>query len=85
MKIIILTVQSNGSGGWRLGLSKEDSIKLFSHRESVCFQLTGELIIYFKAACGASEKKAYDFNNKKLSIWIVENGFHKYPKENEKN
>jgi hypothetical protein len=37
---ITLTVQSNGSGGWRLGLNKDDSIKYFTQRESVCFDLT---------------------------------------------
>ncbi len=78
MKTITLTVQSNGTGEWRLGLNKDDSIKYFSHRESVCFVLTNKLIISCKTACGTSEKKAYDFNNKKLSNWIVENSFHKY-------
>lgn len=79
MKRLILTVQSNGSGGWRLALYREDSIKYFSHLESVQFVLTNELVLFCKAACGTSNKKAYDFNNIKLSQWIVDNSFHRYP------
>ena len=80
MKILILTVQSNGNGGWRLGLSKLDSEKYFTHLESVRFFLSKELEINCNAACGTSKKKSFDFNNKLLSKWIIENKFDKHPK-----
>ena len=79
MKSILLTVQSNGSGGWRLGLNKNDSIKYFSHLETIQFVLTDELILFCNAVCGTSQKKAFDFNNVKLSKWIIENSFQDYP------
>ncbi|MEI6190466.1 MAG: hypothetical protein WCP61_08605 [Chitinophagia bacterium] len=81
MKTLILTVQSNGNGGWRLGLSKPDSENYFTHLESVRFLLSNGLEINCNAACGISKKKSFDFNNKLLSKWIIENKFDKYPKE----
>ena len=79
MKTLTLTVQSNGNGGWRLGLSKLDSEKYFTHMESVRFLLSKELEINCNAACGTSKKKSFDFNNKELSDWIEKNRFNKYP------
>ena len=78
MKTITLTIQSTANN-WRLGLYKEDSIKYFTHLESVEFVLTEGLILFCNAACGTSKKKAYDFNNVDLSKWIVDNNFHHYP------
>lgn len=79
MKTIILTVQS-ANNQWRLGLSKSDSENYFSHLESVKFQLSDELGFECNAACGTSNKKAFDFNNIKLSKWITENHFEIYPR-----
>ena len=80
MKKIILTAQSNGSCGWRLGINKEDSIQYFSHLESVQIDLADGQVLICNAACGTSKKKAYDFNNVNLSKWIVDNNFHQYIK-----
>ena len=77
MRTITLTIQSTARN-WRLGLYKKDSIKYFTHLESVEFVLTEGLILFCNAACGTSKKKAYDFNNVNLSKWIVENNFHQY-------
>ena len=78
MRTITLTIQSTAKN-WRLGLYKEDSIKYFTHLETVQFVLTDGLILFCNGACGTSKKKAYDFNNVNLSKWIVENNFHEYP------
>ncbi len=78
MRTITLTIQSTAKN-WRLGLYNEDSIKYFTHLESVQFVLNKGLILFCNAACGTSKKKAYDFNNINLSKWIVENNFHQYP------
>jgi hypothetical protein len=77
---IILTVQPTGVN-WRLGLSAEDSVRYFSHMESVRFFLTKQLIVECNAACGTSKKKkAFDFNKMQLSEWLTCNNFHIYPK-----
>ena len=57
MITIILTVQSNGKDGWRLGLNKNESIIYFSHKESVVFVLTDEIILNCNVVCGTSKKK----------------------------
>jgi len=77
LNLIILTVQSSGRGDWRLGLSAEDSRNKFSHLETVKFVLLNETI-ECNAACGTSSKKAFDFNNRQLSKWILNNKFDRY-------
>lgn len=76
---IILSVQPT-SQYFRLGLSKSDSKKYFSHLESVKFVLSDSKELLCNVACGTSKKKAFDFNSSELSKWIVDNGFHYYPK-----
>lgn len=77
MTTIILTVQPT-SNYWRLGLSKNDSKKYFSHLESVKLILTDGIILYCKAACGTSKKRAFDFNSAILSKWITDHKFDDY-------
>jgi hypothetical protein len=53
LKTIILTVQSNGSGGWRLGINCEDSKNIFRCRKvkvRLCF--TNDPFIECFTACG---------------------------------
>lgn len=78
MNKIILTIQST-SDKWRLGLNKSDSEQYFKHLESVLFIMSQDVNCTCNAACGTSRKKSFDFNNKKLSQWITDNNFHKYP------
>lgn len=53
MKTIILTVQSNGSGGWRLGINTEDSKKIFRcRRVKVRLCISSVQIIECFTACG---------------------------------
>ena len=53
MKTIILTAQSNGSGGWRLGINCEDSKKIYRCRKvKVRLFLTNDLFIECFTACG---------------------------------
>jgi len=54
MKDIILTVQSNGNGGYRLGIGKENSLKYFKCRGvrvHLYLSVTEEIIC--KTACGS--------------------------------
>jgi hypothetical protein len=51
--MIILTVQSNGSGGWRLGINCEDSKNIFRCRKvKVRLSLPNDLFIESFTACG---------------------------------
>lgn len=53
MKAIILTVQSNGSGGWRLGINCSDSKNIFRCRKvKVLLYLPKIDIIECYTACG---------------------------------
>lgn len=53
MKPIILTVQSNGSGGWRLGINSEDSKNIFRCRKVMVFlKLPVKILIECFTACG---------------------------------
>ena len=79
MQIIILTVQSTGKDKWRLGLSTNDSITHFKHKEMVKFELPNNLEFSCKAICGTSKKKAFDFNHTNLNEWILDNKFESYP------
>jgi len=78
MKIIILTVQSTGKNKWRLGLSTDDSITLFKHKEMVKFELPNNIIFSCSAVCGTSKKKAFDFSHGNLNQWILDNKFYCY-------
>ena len=87
---ICLTVQSNGSNGYRLGISRADSEDIFKKRQQSVVLKLGELIICCKTACGVPDwnnknsvfpqKKGYDLNKKQLSEWIMNNHFCCYPK-----
>lgn len=80
VKLIVLTVQPNGSQKWRLGLNTFDSNKLFRHLELVEFEISPKCTFQCKAVCGTSKKKkAYDFNHKEIHKWIIENKFYCYP------
>ena len=81
MKTIVLTVQPS-SNYWRLGLYTNDSKAHFSHLESVILILTNDTVLFCKAACGTSRKKAFDFNSIELSKWITDNEFHNYKPRN---
>ena len=52
MKTIILKVQSNGSGGWRLGISAEDSNFFRCRKVQVRLTLTDNLVCFCNTACG---------------------------------
>lgn len=53
MKTIILTVQSNGSGGWRLGINSEDSKNIFiCRRVKVRLCISNVPFIECFTACG---------------------------------
>ena len=53
MKSIVLTVQSNGSGGFRLGINTSDSKNIFKCRKvKVCLKLDSNLFIESYTACG---------------------------------
>lgn len=78
-KALTLSVQSAGNKKWRLGLSTIDSREEFTHLESVNFILSVTQAVECNAACGTSKKKAFDFNRKKLSEWIIKKGYHIYP------
>lgn len=77
MKKITLTVQSTNLN-WRLGLNTFDSKKYFHHRENINFILPKINKFSVKTACGKSKKKAYDFNGKIISHWILKNNYHIY-------
>jgi hypothetical protein len=79
-KIICLTGQSNGSGGFRLGINRMDSEKYFKRRgRKVIIVIKSIPRINCRTACGIIDwqkgnekkgKKSYDLNNKLLSKWI---------------
>ena len=53
MNKITLTVQSNGSGGWRLGINTEDSKNIFKCRKvKVFLNLSDNISIVCFTACG---------------------------------
>jgi hypothetical protein len=53
LKTIILTVQSNGSGGWRLGINSEDSKNIFiCRRVKVRLCISNVPFIECFTACG---------------------------------
>lgn len=87
---IYLTVQSNGSGGYRLGINSCDSKEIFKKRKQCVILKLGDLSVPCKTACGVPNwykkksdfkgKKGYDLNNKCLSKWIIDNRFCCYQK-----
>lgn len=84
MKTIILTVQSNGSGGWRLGINQEDSKNIFKCRKvKVRLLIARELLFECNTACGnpCDKKGAWIKLNPKTSMHYVKKGYDLNKKE----
>jgi hypothetical protein len=84
MKTIILTVQSNGSGGLRLGINQEDSKNIFKCRKvKVRLLIEPDLFIECNTACGnPCDKKGDWINlNPKTSLPYVKKGYDLNKKE----
>lgn len=84
MKTIILTVQSNGSGGWRLGINQEDSKNIFKCRKvKVRLLIACELLFECNTACGnpCDKKGAWIKLNPKTSMPYVKKGYDLNKKE----
>lgn len=90
---IILSVQPTGKkGNYRLGINTFDSKKHFKERgkEVLITLRLGEENIISKTSCGQpnnksdskTRKKGYDINGKKISNWIIDEGFNHYGKGN---
>ncbi|MBK9191678.1 MAG: hypothetical protein IPM77_09285 [Crocinitomicaceae bacterium] len=91
-KIIFLAAQSNGTGGFRLGINKIDSEECFKRRgRIVILIIKGLPVIKCKTACGITDwtiefkekrKKSYDLNSQLISSWIKLNFPKKWKKGN---
>jgi hypothetical protein len=87
--MIILTVQPHSNGQYRLGISKEDSLRIFRKRKTkAALNLNGH-IIHTQTTCGPSDnpdsssnKKGFDLCDRGLSDWIKTNNYHIYPDRN---
>ncbi len=84
MKTLILTVQSNGSGGLRLGINQEDSKYIFKCRKvKVRLFIPSEPYIECYTACGNPCDKKGDWIklNPKTSMPYVKKGYDLNKKE----
>lgn len=84
MKTIILTVQSNGTGGWRLGINQEDSKNIFKCRKAkVRLLLPKDIIIECYTACGNPCDETGDWIrlNPKTSMPYAKKGYDLNKKE----
>ncbi len=84
MKTIILTVQSNGSGGWRLGINQEDSKNIFKCRKvKVRLLIARDLIFECNTACGnpCDKKRHWIKLNPKTNMPYVKKGYDLNKKE----
>ncbi len=82
MPNLTLTIQSTGSKSYRLGISNDDSKQYFVHRKKPVVIKIGEANIETHTTCGPPLPKGFDLYSKKLNSWIMQNGFHIYPKGN---
>ena len=84
MKDLILTVQSNGNGGYRLGISKEDSLEYFKCRGvRVHLYLGTNKRLMCKTACGncCDERGNWLKNNPKTGKPYSKKGYDLNHKE----
>jgi hypothetical protein len=84
LKTIILTVQSNGSGGWRLGINQEDSKSIFKCRKvKVRLLISRDLIFECNTACGnpCDKKRNWIKLNPKTNMPYVKKGYDLNKKE----